>query len=112
MPAPRKADRSGDGKRDRKEGGDEGYEPPRRGRQPRQSGRGRERQAFLDYVTGRWEGSPPPSAEAYAQAERLWRQLPGAVVTQPTDVGGPSQQPPTGDGDGGQGEGGTKGQES
>ena len=57
---------------------------------------------FLDYVTRRWEGSPPPSAEAYAQAERLWRQLPGAVITLPTDLGGPPEQPPPGDGDGGQ----------
>lgn len=110
MPAPRKSDRSGDGERDRKKGGDEGYEPPRRGRQPRQSGRGRERQAFLDYVTRRWDGSPAPSAEAYSQAARVWRQLPGAVITLPTDLGEPSEPPPTGDGGGGKDDGDGTGQ--
>jgi len=102
MPAPRKPDKSGDRERDRDEGGDEGYERPRRGRHQRPHGRGREREVFLDYVTRRWEGSPAPSAEAYAQAERLWRQLPGAVITLPTDLGGPPEQPPPGDGDGAQ----------
>ena len=105
MPAPRKPDKSGDRERARDEGGDEGYEPPRRRRHQRPHGRGREREVFLDYVTRRWEGSPPPSAEAYAQAERLWRQLPGAVITLPTDLGGPPEQPPPRDGDGAQGGG-------
>jgi hypothetical protein len=105
MPAPRKPDKSGDRERDRDEGGDEGYKRPRRRRHERPHGRGREREIFLDYVTRRWDGSPPPSAEAYAQAERLWRQLPGAVITLPTDLGGPPEQPPPGGGDGGQGEG-------
>lgn len=53
----------------------------------RPHGRGRERQAFLDYLAKKWIGSPPPTAEAYARAESQWRQLPGAVVTLPTDVG-------------------------
>ena len=95
MPAPRKPDKSGDRERDRDESGDEGY-GVRVAAGTRPHGRGREREVFLDYVTRRWEGSPPPSAEAYAQAERLWRQLPGAVITLPTDLGEPPEQPPPG----------------
>jgi hypothetical protein len=56
-------------------------------RRERPHGRGRERQAFLDYLARRWIGSSPPTAEAYARAESQWRQLPGAVITLPTDLG-------------------------
>jgi hypothetical protein len=62
-------------------------------------GRGRERQAFLDYLAKRWSGSPPPTAEAYARAESQWRQLPGAVITLPTDLG-TVQGPGTTEGEG------------
>lgn len=105
MPTPRKPDRSDDGERDRDEGGDEGRERRRRRGEQRPHDRGREREVFLDYVTRRWEGSPPPSAEAYARAERLWRQMPGAVITPPTDLGQQPKQPPPGNGDGGRGGG-------
>jgi len=92
MPARRKPDEA----EDRNEGG----EDPRSRRRERPHGRGREREVFQEYVTRRWAGSPPPTAEAYARAERQWRQLPGAVITLPTDLGSPRKSSPE-DGDGG-----------
>jgi hypothetical protein len=65
----------------------------------RPHGRGRERQAFLDYLARRWIGSPPPTAEAYAKAESQWRQLPGAVIARPTDLGS-AQETGTTEGEG------------
>ena len=53
----------------------------------RGTGYGRERAAYLEYLARKWKGSAPPTAEAYAKALRLWRQLPGAVITEPTDLG-------------------------
>lgn len=76
-------------RRDSAEGGDDEE-------RERPHGRGRERQAFLDYLARRWIGSDPPTAEAYARAERLWRQLPGAVITRPSALGteesGPTEE--------------------
>jgi hypothetical protein len=43
-------------------------------------------------VARRWEGSPPPTAERYAQALKQWHALPGAVMWPATDV---SPLPPT-----------------
>lgn len=99
MTAPRRPNRTGEPDRDRDAGGEKGDEPPRR-RRDHPHDRGRERAVFLDYVTRRWTGSSPPSAEAYARAERLWRQLPGAVITPPTDLGEPPVQPRPADGGG------------
>jgi hypothetical protein len=62
-------------------------EQPQRKRRERPRGQGRERQAFLDYLAKRWSGSPSPTAEAYTTAKKQWRQLPGAVITLPTDLG-------------------------
>ena len=47
-------------------------------------------------IARRWEGSNPPTAQAYKRALDAWRKLPGAVVTPPTDLGdvpaGPSPE--------------------
>jgi hypothetical protein len=98
MPTPRNP-REGreDEKRERKEG--ERPERPRARRRERPRGHGREREAFLEYLARRWAGSPPPTAEAYARAERQWRRLPGAIVTQATDLGNaPERGTTSGDG--------------
>lgn len=55
-------------------------------RRPRGTGYGRERGVYLAYLLERWQGSPPPTADAYARALRQWRQLPGAQVTEPADI--------------------------
>ncbi len=54
---------------------------------PHGTGYGTERSAYLDYLARKWQGSGPPTPQAYARAIRLWRQLPGAVMTAPTDLG-------------------------
>jgi hypothetical protein len=95
-PRSRKSDGDGDHEEARDEGEQRGS---RRGERPR--GHGREREVFLEYVTRRWAGSPPPTAEAYARAESQWRQLPGAVITVPTDLGSPPKQTPPPEGDDG-----------
>jgi hypothetical protein len=96
MPRPRKPDDEGGRESNRDEGG----ERPRSRRREYPHGRGREREVFLEYVTRRWAGSPPPTAEAYARAEHQWRQLPGAVITIPSDLGAPPKPPPPEAGDG------------
>jgi hypothetical protein len=35
----------------------------------------------------KWEGSAPPTPQAYARAVQLWRQLPGSIMTAPSDLG-------------------------
>ncbi|MFZ0273701.1 MAG: hypothetical protein WB524_01580 [Acidobacteriaceae bacterium] len=47
------------------------------------------------YLSRKWQGSVPPTAEAYARALALWRQLPGAVITEPTDLGKITKPNPT-----------------
>jgi hypothetical protein len=67
----------------------EGRERDESERRPRQhgTGYGTERAIYLQYLARKWQGSVPPSAQAYALALRQWRQLPGAVITEPTDLG-------------------------
>jgi len=48
---------------------------------------GRERQVHLEIVLRWWEGSVPPTPQAYARALKQWRQLPGSIVTSATDIG-------------------------
>jgi hypothetical protein len=47
---------------------------------------GTERRAHVAIVRRWWEGSEPPSAQAYARALKQWRQLPGSIVTTATDI--------------------------
>ena len=54
---------------------------------PHVSREGRDRAMQLALVAARWEGSAPPTADAYARALAQWRQLPGAIATSATDLG-------------------------
>jgi hypothetical protein len=71
--------------------------PPRRTRTgeeregPFEPGRGpgKDRAVYLDYLQGRWLGSAPPTAQAYAHALNLWRQLPGALPIPPGEPSAP-----------------------
>jgi hypothetical protein len=47
---------------------------------------GTERRIHVEIVRRWWEGSEPPSPEAYARALKQWRQLPGSIVTTATDI--------------------------
>jgi hypothetical protein len=48
---------------------------------------GSERRVHLDIIAGRWVGSAPPTAEAYAKELIQWRKLPGVIATSATDLG-------------------------
>jgi hypothetical protein len=87
-------------RRDREPFHPEGRERDESERRPKQrgTGYGTERAVYLKYIARKWQGSVPPSAQAYALANRLWRQLPGAVITEPTDLGAiPKSSPPNPD---------------
>jgi hypothetical protein len=51
------------------------------------TGYGREQIVYLEYMARRWQGSQPPSPQAYSLALSLVRQLAGSVVTAATDLG-------------------------
>ena len=51
------------------------------------TGYGTERPAYLELLARRWQGSIPPTPQAYARALKQWRQLPGSISTVPTDLG-------------------------
>ena len=74
----------------------EEHEHERRGR-PHGTGYGRERAVYLEYLARRWQGSAPPTPQAYARALKQWRQLPGSVVTAPADLGTIPDGPPVDD---------------
>jgi hypothetical protein len=88
--------------------GTQGHEPPaeepksphgeRRHRDERHGrGHGTERAVYEQYLARKWDGSAPPSPQAYAQAIRLWRQLPGSIMTAPTDLGAIPESAPSAD---------------
>jgi hypothetical protein len=54
----------------------------------RGTGFGTERAVYLQFLARRWKGSDPPTPQAYSRALKQWRQLPGVIVTAPTDLGG------------------------
>lgn len=64
----------------------EGEEHEHRSR-PHGTGYGRERAVYEEFLTRRWQGSVPPTAQAYSRAIQKWRQLPGSIVTTPADIG-------------------------
>ena len=80
-------------KRDRNEHKQERQEPrhehsERKHREePHGTGYGTERSVYEEYLARKWEGSVPPSPQAYARAIQLWRQLPGSIMTAPADLG-------------------------
>jgi hypothetical protein len=51
------------------------------------TGYGTERSVYEEFLARKWEGSALPSPQAYAQAIGLWRQLPGSIMTAPSDLG-------------------------
>jgi len=57
-------------------------------------GYGLERSGYLEFLARKWRGSEPPTPQAYARAAKQWRQLPGAVVTAPADLGSLPPEPP------------------
>jgi hypothetical protein len=61
-------------------------------------GPGRDREVYLDYLRRRWQGSAPPTPQAYARALSLWSHLPGALPVPPTEPGTARTQRPQGDG--------------
>jgi hypothetical protein len=66
---------------------------------PQVSEDGGERVVHMAIIAARWKGSLPPTAQAYARALRLWRRLPGAIVTAATDLGDAADvRPPDGTG--------------
>jgi hypothetical protein len=72
-------------------------------REPHGTGYGTERRVYEEYLSRKWEGSPPPNAETRAEAVRLWQQLPGSIVTSPSELGAiPKAPPPEQSGDKGQ----------
>jgi hypothetical protein len=83
-------------RRDRESSPPEGRERDESDRRPKQrgTGYGTERAVYLKYLARKWQGSVPPTAQAYARALQLWRQLPGAVITEPTDLGTLPKAPP------------------
>ena len=73
--------------RDKHEHGKPGHKEEERGHRPHGTGFGTERSAYLKFLERKWEGSAPPTAEAYGRALKQWRQLPGSVVTTAADLG-------------------------
>jgi hypothetical protein len=61
---------------------------------PHGTGHGTERSVYLEHLARKWEGSAPPTPQAYARAIQLWRQLPGSVMAAPTDLGSLPQTGP------------------
>jgi hypothetical protein len=58
-------------------------------------GFGLEQVSYRHILARRWKGSTPPTPQSYARAIKQWRQLPGAVVTTPADLGTlPPSKPP------------------
>lgn len=58
------------------------------------TGYGREQIVYLEYMARRWQGSEPPTPQAYSRALKQLRQLPGSVVTAATDLGTLLPAPP------------------
>ena len=82
-------------KHDKKREHDRDYDKDDRHRErARGRGYGLERSGYLEVLARKWRGSEPPTPQAYARAVKQWRQLPGAVVTAPTDLGTLPAEPP------------------
>lgn len=61
---------------------------------PHGTGYGTEQKIYREYLARRWNGSDPPTPEAYSRAAKVWRQLPGSVIATASDLGSPSPSTP------------------
>lgn len=48
---------------------------------------GRDYAVIAELRGARWQGTAPPTAQAFARALSQWRRLPGAIATTATDFG-------------------------
>jgi hypothetical protein len=48
---------------------------------------GRDYPVFAKFRGARWQGSAPPTAQAFARALAQWRRLPGAIGATAADLG-------------------------
>src|SRR5271163_1893390 len=62
------------------------HDEDERSRTPRGTGYGREQIVYQEHMARRWQGSAAPSPQAYSRALKQLRQLPGSVITAPTDL--------------------------
>jgi hypothetical protein len=81
------------GRREERE--DERHENHGEHHEPHGTGYGREQTVYREYMTRRWQGSQPPSPQAYSLAAKQFRQLPGSVVTTAFDLGTLPPVPPS-----------------
>jgi hypothetical protein len=58
-------------------------------REREREGSGDDPRAHARIIERRWQGSPPPTAERYANALKQWQALPGAVPRPATGVAAP-----------------------
>jgi hypothetical protein len=79
-------ERDHDPEREKRHRGDKRDDRERRER-PRGTGYGTEQAIYREHLARRWDGSDPPTPQAYSRAAKLWRQLAGSVVTTATDLG-------------------------
>jgi hypothetical protein len=74
--------------------------PAAGGAAPQRDRKATRRPAHLKFLARRLEGSAPATPGAYARAVQQWQQLPGAVVSVPTDALSRAQASPAGTGPG------------
>jgi len=76
---------------------DERHEHHGEHHEPHGTGYGREQSVYREHMARRWQGSQPPSPQAYSRAAKQFRQLSGSVVTTAFDLGTlPPPSPSTG----------------
>lgn len=87
----RKREHEKDERRDREHEHREHERRERREREPENAGD--DPRAHARIIERRWLGSPPPTAERYANALKQWQALPGAV-SRPAPAGGAAGERP------------------
>ena len=66
------------------------------GERGRHGALGRDYPVFAKFRGARWQGSGPPTAQAFARALAQWRQLPGSIGATAADLGKAAVTPPPG----------------
>jgi hypothetical protein len=64
------------------------------GERGRHGALGRDYPVFAKVRGARWQGSAPPTAQAFARALAQWRRLPGAISATAADLGNAATPPP------------------